>query len=454
MKKISFFGLGYVGLVTSACLANRGFEVTGYDIDEKRIEELKANIMPIYEPKLERLIKRAVKSERLRFTHDPKEAVLNTESTFITVGTPSKPDGSSDLTYVKKAAEDIGDALRIKSDYHLVVVKSTVTPGTTESIVQRIIGDLSKKICGKDWGLCYNPEFLREGAAVEDTLNPDRIVIGEIDEKSGSLLEDLFYSFHKGKLPPIIRTNIVNAELIKYASNTFLAMKISFINEIANICEKISGADVKVVAEAIGLDKRIGKHFLNAGLGYGGPCLPKDVKALISFSKRLGYDPKLIRAIEEVNEAQPYKAIEEAKRLLGGLFGKKIAILGLSFKPNTDDVRGAVSIKIINKLLKECAEVVVYDPVAIPKIKEIFEDKIKYRSSAIECIKDADCAIIVTEWNEFRKLKPDDFLKNMKTWIVIDGRRIYDPIEFMKNGVKFSAIGLSIAFKHTPREFN
>jgi UDPglucose 6-dehydrogenase len=229
-------------------------------------------------------------------------------------------------------------------------------------------------------------------------------------------------------------------------------MKISFINEIANICEKISGADVKIVAEAIGLDKRIGRHFLNAGLGYGGPCLPKDIKALISFSKCLGYDPTLINAIEKVNETQPYKSIEEARRLLGGLFGKRMAILGLSFKPNTDDVRGAVSIKIINKLLEECAEVVVYDPVAIPKIKEIFEDKIKYSSSAAECIKDADCAIIVTEWNEFRKLKPSDFLKNMKTAIVIDGRRIYDPVEFVENGVQFRTIGLNITFKHTLRE--
>lgn len=446
-ERVSFFGLGHVGLVSSACFSYRGFKVVGYDIDRDKILTLRDGNVPIFEPKLEKLVKIGIKRSNLEFTNNSQEAIFKTDITFITVGTPSKQDGSVNLKYIKKAAETIGNALRSKNSYHLVIVKSTVPPGTTENVVKPILEYHSGKDCGEDLGLCFNPEFLREGAAVKDTFHPDRIVIGAIDEKSSNLLEDLFRSFHPRKTPPIFRTNFVNAELIKYASNAFLATKISFINEIANICERTKGADVKVVVEAMKLDKRIGKYFLNAGLGYGGSCFPKDVKALISFSKSLGYYPKIIKAVDRVNEIQPYVAVNMAKSLIGDLSGKKIAILGLSFKPNTDDVRGAVSIKIINKLLEEFAEVVVYDPVAIPKIKEIFENKIKYSSSATECIKNADCTIIVTEWNEFRKLKPDDFLRNMKTAIVIDGRRIYNPKEFIKNGVQFRAIGLSTTFK-------
>ena len=286
-----------------------------------------------------------------------------------------------------------------------------------------------------------NPEFLREGSALQDTLHPDRIVIGEYDKKSGDTLEALYRDFYAEEMSPLIRTNLPTAELIKYANNAFLATKISFINQMANICEKIPGADVTVVAKGIGLDKRIGPFFLNAGLGYGGSCLPKDVKALIALSKNLGYEPTLFNATEEVNKAQPYKAVELCKRILGGLQGKRIAIMGLSFKPGTDDMREAVSIKIINQLLKEKARVITYDPKAIPNAKKIFGIDIEYSSSAIECIKGAHCCILVTEWNEFKKLTPEDFIQNMRQPCLVDGRRIYEPKQFSQK-LKFKAIGL------------
>lgn len=441
VKKVSFFGLGYVGLVSSVCFAHKGFEVVGYDVDSNKINDLRNGNIPIYEPKLEKML-RKVDYAKLKFTHSPEKAVLKTDVTFITVGTPSKLSGSADLSYIKDVAKKLGDVLKLKKSYHLVVVRSTVTPRTTENIVGEIISRRSEKKLGKEWGLCYSPEFLREGTAIRDMLSPDRLIIGESDKKAGSILTNVYKYFYGRRCPPILRTNLINAELIKYSSNAFLAMKISFINEIANICERLNGADVKIVANGMKLDKRIGKYFLDAGLGYGGSCLPKDIKAFISFSKSLGYNPKLLKATDEINELQPYKAVKVAKLLLRDLKGKVISVLGLSFKPNTDDVRNAVSVKIIDKLLEEQSKLKVYDPVAIPKVKNIFGDKIAYTSSSIDCIKGSDCAIIVTEWPEFKKLKPNDYLRYMNTPIIIDGRRIYNPSEFIKCGVKLLAIGL------------
>jgi UDPglucose 6-dehydrogenase len=322
-----------------------------------------------------------------------------------------------------------------------VVVKSTVVPGTTENMVKPIIEKHSGKRCGIGFGLCMNPEFLREGAALYDTLHPDRIIIGEYDKKSGDVFENLFTQFYKEELPPIIRTNPSTAELIKYANNAFLATKISFINTIANVCEKIPGADVTTVAEGIGLDERIGSLFLRAGLGYGGSCFPKDVKALIAFSKSLGYEPTLIKTVKEVNNVQPYKAVELAEKLVGDLKGKRIAILGLAFKPGTEDMREATSIKVVDRLLKKKARVIVYDPVAMDNAKKIFGEKVSYSSSAIECIRNAVCCIIVTEWDEFRNLGPEDFVKHMKEPNVVDGRRIYEPRRFGERN-HFTAVGL------------
>jgi len=286
-----------------------------------------------------------------------------------------------------------------------------------------------------------SPEFLRQGSAFEDTMHTDRIVIGEYDKKSGDSLENLYKDFYGKNTPPIIRTTLSTAELIKYASNSLLATKISFINTMANLCEKIPGADVKIVAAAMGLDKRIGSLFLNAGLGYGGSCFPKDVKALIAHSRNLGYRLELLDAVESVNKAQPLKAVEFCKELLGNLKGKRVAILGLAFKADTDDMREARAIPIVNQLLEEGANVTAYDPVAVPIAKTIFENKIQYAASATACLKNADCCILVTEWDEFKKLKPEDFTKNMKQPVLIDGRRIYDPEEFSRK-MKFTAIGL------------
>jgi UDPglucose 6-dehydrogenase len=314
-------------------------------------------------------------------------------------------------------------------------------PETTQDIVKPILEKESKKKCGSDFGLCMNPEFLRQGSAFEDTLHADRVVIGEYDKKSGDTLENLYKDFYGKNTPPIIRTTLSTAELIKYASNALLATKISFINIIANLCEKIPGADVKTVAQAMGLDKRIGPLFLNAGLGYGGSCFPKDVKALIAQAKNLGYHLTLLEEVENINKTQPLKAIQFCKELLGNLKGKHIAILGLAFKPDTDDMREARAIPIINQLIKEGAKVTAYDPVAIPTAKIIFKNKIQYANSTIECLKNADCCILVTEWDEFKKLTPEDFIKTMKQPILIDGRRIYNPEEFSKK-LKFAAIGL------------
>jgi UDPglucose 6-dehydrogenase len=322
-----------------------------------------------------------------------------------------------------------------------VVVKSTVVPGTTQKIVLPIVEAESGKVCGVGFGLCMNPEFLRQGVAFEDTVNADRVVIGAFDEESGDFLEALYKDFYSSHVPPIIRTTLSTAELIKYASNSMLATKISFINTVANICEKIPGTDVKVVAKAMGLDKRIGPLFLDAGLGYGGSCFPKDVKALIACAKVFGYDPELLESVESVNHSQPLKAVKFCKEQLGSLEDKKIAILGLAFKPDTDDMREASAIPIINQLLKEGASITVYDPVAIPTANGIFDNKVSYATSALKCIKGADACIIVTEWEEFKKLTPEDFTKNMKQPILIDGRRIFNP-ETFKGKLQFVALGL------------
>ena len=438
---VSFMGLGHVGLTIAACMASRGFKVLGFDVDPEKVKMVNKAKCPIYEPKLEELIKNSVKRGLLRATTDFKEAILDSDVTFITVGTPSLKTGEIDLRYVKEASKIIGEALSEKDDWHLIVVKSTVIPGTTEGLVKKIVEERSGKRCPEDFGLCMNPEFLREGSAVRDTLNPDRIIIGEIDKRSGDCLEHLYRIFYGDAIPPILRTSPINAELIKYANNAFLAMKVSFINMIANLCQELPGADIEDVAKGIGLDKRIGPLFLKAGVGWGGSCWPKDLAALRTLAKKLGVEMPLIDATIEINTKQPLKLIELAKQLLGDLKGKRISILGLSFKPETDDMRGAVSVKIIEVLLNEGASVIVYDPRAMATAKCILKDKVEYASSVKECLSGSDCALLVTEWEEFKELKPDDFKRLMKNPVVIDGRRIYDAKAFFTK-IKFAAIGL------------
>jgi UDPglucose 6-dehydrogenase len=440
-KRISVVGTGYVGLSTAVGFAGKCYSVITSTHECEKASLVNRGIPPFHEPGLAESLQKAVRNGYLKCVVGREEAILNTDITFVAVGTPSQSDGSIELQFIESSAGEIGEALAKKNGYHLVVVKSTVVPGTTENVVKPALEKSSKKTCGVDFGLCMSPEFLRQGYALYDTLNPDRIVIGQYDQKSGDVLEALYREFYAEKTPPIIRTNISSAELIKYASNAFLATKISFANTIANMCEKIPGADVTLVTKAMGLDKRIGPLFLNAGLGYGGSCFPKDVKAVIAYSKGLGYEPELLENVEKVNKTQPLKAVEFCQKLLGSIKGKRIAILGLAFKPDTDDMREARVVPLVNQLLKEGAAVVAYDPVAIPKAKTILKDKIEYASSTLECLKNSDCCILVTEWDEFRKLTPEDFLQNMRQSILIDGRRIYDPKVFSQK-LKFAAIGL------------
>ncbi len=435
---LSVIGLGYVGLTTSVCLANRGFRIICFDVDQRKLNSIRAGEPPFHEPKLKRLLTKAMRDGSLRCATDPVEAPLRSQVTFLTVGTPSSSDGSIDLTQVKEASRSIGEALSKKHEWHLVVLKSTITPGTTENVVKPIIEKYSDKKGGEGFGLCYSPEFLREGSAVEDTRRPDRIIIGEFDKKSGDQLEKIYRTFHRDAVPPTVRTSIVNAELTKYVNNAFLAMKISFINMIANLCQELPEADVKVIAQGIGLDKRIGGRFLNAGVGWGGSCFKKDLDAIIVYAKQLGMGLPLVSATLRINEKQPLKAVELAKQLLGCLDSKRIAILGLAFKPNTDDMREAPSVKVINELLHERARVIAYDPVAMKNAQRLFHSKIGYASSSRECVRGADCVIILTEWGEFKELK--DYLKLMKKPAIVDGRKVFNPEEFV--GVKFRAVGL------------
>lgn len=446
MHTPSFIGLGPVGLCTAVCFASKGYFVVGSEMDETKARQIKTVKPPFYESSLKDLLQKVIKSRNLEIVANNEEAVLKSDITFITVGTPSNRDGSISLQYVINATEDIGKALKKKRSMHLVAVKSTVTSGTTLNVVKPILERNSGKKCGKSFLLCVNPEFLSEGNAVNGTFNPDCIVIGGYNEKSAKLLEDLYRDFHKESLPPIVKTNIPTAELIKYANNTFLATKISLINTIANICEKTPGADITRVAEAIGKDHRINPYFLNAGLGWGGSCFPKDLKAFIAFSKKLGYNPTLIQAAYKANEDQVKFTIEKVKSELKTLKEKRIAVLGLAFKPNTDDVREARSIKIISQLLKHGANVIAYDPMATSSARKVLKERIRYASSTTECIKRADCAILVTEWEEFKKLKPEDFSENMRKPILVDGRRIYDPEKF-SNKLRFIAVGLGEPLK-------
>ncbi|HEX54812.1 MAG: UDP-glucose 6-dehydrogenase [Candidatus Altiarchaeales archaeon] len=428
--KIATIGAGYVGLVTGVCFADLGHEVICVDVMEDKVEKINEGISPIYERDLDYMLKKNV-GKRLIATTDLEYAVKNSEISFICVGTPSRDDGRINLDYIREASRDVGKSLR-DLGYHLVVVKSSVVPGTTENLIIPEIEKYSGKNAGNDFGICVNPEFLREGLAAEDTLNPDRIIIGEFDKKSGDILFNLY---KKNFNCPILRTNLRTAEMIKYASNNFLATKISFINEISNICQKLD-IDVYEVARGMGLDHRIGPHFLNAGVGFGGSCLPKDLKAMIKLSHDLGYEPKLLNSVLEINEKQKLKVIEIAKSIMD-LNKKTVTILGLAFKPGTDDIRESPAITIVDKLLKENCKIKAYDPKAMENFEKI-NKKIYYANSVDDALKDSDLCIILTEWDEFRDIY--DKILRMKNPRVIDGRRTLDGKKAMKLGIEYFSI--------------
>jgi len=425
--KVGVIGCGYVGLTTGVCLAELGHTVVCVDNDEEKIKKLFSGKLPIFEPNLDKLIKKNKK--RIKFSIDIKDAVVSNEVIFICVGTPSNPDGSPDLSYVENVAKEIAKYL---DSYKVVVEKSTVPVETAEWIKKTIQRYKKNNV---EFDVVSNPEFLREGSAVKDFLYPDRIVIGVESEKAKKIMLKLY---QKIKSPKII-VDTKSAELIKHASNSFLATKISFINAVANICE-LSGADVEKVALGMGLDKRIGKDFLKAGVGYGGSCFPKDVDAFIWISEKLGYDFSLLKEVKKINEKQKELFAKKIEDTLWILKEKMIGILGLSFKPNTDDIREAPSIYIIKTLKQKGAKIKAYDPKAIQKMKQIFPD-IEYCDNPYEVAKNSDCLVILTEWPEFKKLDLKKVKKLLNQPIIIDGRNIFDPKKMTKLGFIYKCVG-------------
>ena len=437
--KVSFVGLGYVGLCTAAVFASKGLNIIGVDIDGEKISKLTKGEVPFYEPHLDRILKSAIKRRKIGFTTDIAK-VAETGTTFITVGTPSRQDGSIDLTYVKKATEDIGSVISAGDSYHLVVVKSTVVPGTATGLVRPLLETSSGRACGDMLGLCSNPEFLAEGSAIKGTLYPDKVVIGANDEKSGNSLKRLYMSVYVRQKVPMIVTNPTTAETIKYASNAFLATRVSTINTIANICQRLPGDDVEIVAKAIGLDPRIGPLYLKAGPGYGGSCFHKDLQALISLSRKLDYDPVLLSSVERVNENQAMEIVKLSRRLLSSLENRRVAVLGLAFKKDTDDIREAASLRVIEELVKNSASVSAYDPMAMKNASKVLSPKVEFATDAMSCLKGADCCILMTEWDEFRELKPREIKTAMRTPNIVDARRVLDQDDLQ--GFNYLAVGL------------
>ncbi|RQD81812.1 MAG: UDP-glucose/GDP-mannose dehydrogenase family protein [Methanocalculus sp. MSAO_Arc1] len=406
--KISILGTGYVGAVTGACFAELGNSVVFVDIDPAKLDLIRTGRSPIFEPGLDELLGKNLK--RISATTDTGEAIRETDVTFICVGTPSNPDGSIDLQYIEAASQAIGEVLRQKESWHTVVMKSTVVSGTTAGIVQRTLEEASEKVAFRDFGLASNPEFLREGSALADVFSPDRIVIGAEDPRSREVLERLYSSFDCPKLVCAIPV----AEMIKYVSNAFLATKISFANEIGNLC-KLMGIDTAEVFEGVGLDARINPAFFRSGIGFGGSCFPKDVRALIAQAEEMGVLPKILQSVMAVNEDQPMRLLDLLKKHIPDLRGKRIGVLGLSFKPDTDDIRESRAIPIVSALLEAGADVIAYDPLAIANFRSLFPD-ISYASSAAEVLQ-SDAVLLITEWKGFEVL---DYAGK----IVIDGRRV------------------------------
>lgn len=427
--KVCMIGTGYVGLVSGTCFAEIGHDVVCVDNDKKKIDILKKGGIPIYEPGLEEMIARNMKAGRLDFTTSIAEGVKRSLFLFIAVGTPPKDDGEPDLSSVEKVAEEIGAAM---NEYKIIIEKSTV-PVQTGKWVRTVIERFSKQV--KDFDVASNPEFLREGSAIGDFLHPNRVVLGVESERAREKLLELYKPIEA----PKIVTDIASAELIKHASNAFLSMKISFINALSVICEK-SGADVLKVAEGIGLDKRIGRDFLNAGVGFGGFCFPKDIKAFISIAAKLGYDFRLLKEVDNINNEQMMGAVDKIEQMLWNVKDKKIGILGLAFKPNTDDMRFAPSITIINELIKRGAEIKAYDPVAMERAKVIMPD-IEYCSDAYSVARDVDALFLVTEWDEFRSLDMAKMKEVMRQPVLLDGRNVFKPQDMKKLGFIYAGVG-------------
>jgi UDPglucose 6-dehydrogenase len=429
--KIAVVGTGYVGLVVGACLAENGNTVVCVDKDRAKIDTLRAGRMPIYEPGLEEIVRRNHEEDRLSFSTDLEAAVGESEIVFIAVGTPQGEDGSADLQHVLGVAHEIGRAI---NKYTVVVDKSTVPVGTARRVRAAIAAETSE-----EFSVVSNPEFLKQGAAIEDFMKPDRVVIGSDDERSATVMKELYAPFTRTGAP-IIMMDTASAELSKYAANSILATRISFMNEIANVCELV-GADVDQVRRAVGSDRRIGMSFLFPGVGYGGSCFPKDVKALLRSSKDQGYEFKILDAVEAVNDAQKLRLVCKMQEHFGDLGGRTIALWGLAFKPRTDDMREAPAIAIVNRLLELGASVRAYDPEARDTAKRLFGDRIAICEKSYDAVQDADALAVVTEWNEFREPDFKRIKRLLKAPVIFDGRNLYSPGHMRALGFTYFSIG-------------
>lgn len=430
VKKIAVIGTGYVGLVSGTCFAEIGNKVACCDIDESKIRSLKNGVIPIYEPGLADLVEKNVLDRRLSFTNDIPSAIRASDIIYIAVGTPMSKTGEADLTYVKAAAKTIGEHL---NGYKVIVNKSTVPVGTGK-LVQSIVQKASKGRYSFD--VVSNPEFLREGSAIHDTMNMERAVIGSTSHKAAAIIEELHQPFRT----PVIKTNLESAEMIKYAANAFLATKISFINDIANICERV-GADVSKVADGVGLDSRIGKKFLKAGIGFGGSCFPKDTTALLQIAKTAGYPFKLIEAVIETNEKQRVHIVDKLLTVMGSIKGRTISVLGLAFKPNTNDVRSAPALDIIPMLQQLGAHVKAYDPIAIPEASAVLGDQAEYYTDVYEAIEDTDACLVLTDWPEVKEMELVKVKTLLRQPIIIDGRNLFSLEEMQAAGYIYHSIG-------------
>ena len=432
--KIGIIGLGFVGLSFASVLASKGYSIIGVDTDKEKLEKIKNGIVPFYEPKLQSMLRRSL-NVGLKISSNIL-AIKKCNLIFVTVGTPQKRNGEIDLTMIKNVTNKIGKLLSKTKHKPIIIIKSTVIPGTTQNVILPILQRISGKNVGKDFGLLTNPEFLRETMAVNDTLHPHVIVLGGDNDIFLKRARRFYSNLHHSV--PIVLTNYSTAEIIKYANNSFLATKISFINQIASICEEIPDANIDDVAKTIGLDPRIGNLFLDAGPGYGGSCLPKDVKAIINFSTKAGINPTLLTAVEKTNKQQINSIIKLIKQNIGKIHGRKIAVLGIAFKPETDDIRDSVSVELVNRLIKLGAKITIHDPKAIENAKKIFNNKIKYQKSVSTAVKDCKCAIIMTAWKQYEKIN-NKTIEQMAKKFIIDSRRI---ISDKKLNAKYFAIGL------------
>jgi len=430
MAAITVIGTGYVGLATAVCLAELGHRVTGLDIDAEKIGKLRQGLSPIYEPGLVDLLGRGMAAGRLRFTTEYAEAVPGAEFVFIAVATPMGRRGDADIVFVKQAAQSIAKAMRAPLT---IVNKSTVPIGTGDIISRIVHENLGTEI---PFQVICNPEFLREGTAIQDFMHPDRLVLGAHDRAAAEAVAAVYERLDA----PVLFTDLYTAEMIKYASNAFLATRISFINEIARICERVD-ADVKVVAEGMGMDRRIGPMFLEAGIGYGGSCFPKDVKALARMAETMGYHPELLDTVMEINEDQRKLVVDKLREVLGSLRDQTIGVLGLAYKPNTDDIREAPAMAVIQSLLEKGAHVRAYDPAAVPNAKRLLNSSVEYCQDAYATARGADALLLVTEWDEFRRLDFDRIKPVMRRPVLVDGRNIYDPKAMRDRGFIYRGVG-------------